>query len=188
MAEIEVQDLEEMIEQDAEWVAQPSPELIWPEAKARQTTIDWGLTFGKSGVAQAVKDGTAAVVHDGYDVQNFAEAAKDYPQLGQYLKLLKTKEPELTKAGVSSALIRDSWMSYMKSVPQLVADDEVKLSHRVNRQMLAEMMQTKEWQDLRGSTNGDDLLATIASVGSADAMVKALSAVSPGPGARRADR
>ncbi|MCI0392139.1 MAG: hypothetical protein MOB07_25695 [Acidobacteria bacterium] len=117
----------------------------------------------------AIVDGTQALSHDAYDVQEFDRAVKTYQRLAA---AVNSAGEDLHTA---SALIRDLFWSFHKRAPRINENLALKPAFAVNRQILEEIMSTAEWRQLReaGSIN-DPMISAIATIGACERAIEAL--------------
>jgi uncharacterized protein with von Willebrand factor type A (vWA) domain len=116
----------------------------------------------------AIVDGTQALNHDAYDVQEFNHAVEIYRRLAD---IVSAAGQDLHTA---PALIRDLFWSFHKWAPRISDDVSLKPAFAVNRQILEEVMSSAEWRLLRESTVNDSMIATIATIGACERAIKAL--------------
>lgn len=112
---------------------------------------------------------TQAVEHDLFDAETYRDAQALNTRLGDaahaYADRLLTA-PEL---------LRDTFLSLYQQQPTLAAADAMAATHRANRGMLAEMMDTREFANLRDAgTVNDRLGASFAATVVADRIIDAL--------------
>src|SRR5262245_11304407 len=120
-------------------------------------------------VTDAIADGTQALQHDAYDVQEFDRAVETYQRLAV---AVNRAGEELSTA---PALIRDLFWSFHKRAPRINESVTLKPAFAVNRQILEEIMSAAEWRQLReaGSIN-DSMISAIATIGACERAVEAL--------------
>jgi uncharacterized protein with von Willebrand factor type A (vWA) domain len=119
-------------------------------------------------ITSAIVDGTQALSHDAYDVQEFDHALETYQRLAD---VISSAGEELHTA---PALIRDLFWSFHKWAPRISEDVALKPAFAINRQILEEVMSSAEWRLLRESTVNDSMIATIATIGACERAIKAL--------------
>lgn len=127
-------------------------------------------TIGNNDIATgAIADGTQALRHDAYDVQEFDRAVETYQRLAA---AASSAGEELSTA---PALIRDLFWSFHKRAPQINESVALKPAFAVNRRILEEIMGTAEWRQLReaGSVN-DPMISSIATIGACERAIEAL--------------
>ena len=117
----------------------------------------------------AIADGTQALQHDAYDVQEFDRAVETYQRLAV---AVSGAGEELHTA---PALIRDLFWSFHKRAPRINETVALKPAFDVNRRILEEIMSTAEWRQLReaGSIN-DPMISSIATIGACERAIEAL--------------
>lgn len=117
----------------------------------------------------AIKDGTQALHHDAWDVQEFDRAT------GTWERLAGTMTAASESLNTAPALIRDLFWSFHKRAPRINDQTRLKAAYEINRQIIEEVMQTSEWRQLResGSVN-DSMLSAIATIGASEQALKAL--------------
>src|SRR5215475_2482403 len=117
----------------------------------------------------AIADGTQALQHDAYDVQEFDRAVETYQRLAA---AVGGAGGELHTA---SALIHDLFWSFHKQAPRINETVALKPAFAVNRRILEEIMGTAEWRQLReaGSIN-DPMISSIATIGACERAIEAL--------------
>src|SRR5262249_48869916 len=127
-------------------------------------------TIENSDIAtDAIADGTQALQHDAYDVQEFDRAVETYQRLAV----------AVNRAGeglsTAPALIRDLFWSFHKRAPRINESVTLKPAFAVNRQILEEIMSAAEWRQLReaGSIN-DSMISAIATIGACERAIDAL--------------
>jgi uncharacterized protein with von Willebrand factor type A (vWA) domain len=120
-------------------------------------------------VTGAIVDGTQALQHDAYDVQEFDRAVETYQRLAA---AVNSSGEELSTA---PALIRDLFWSFHKRAPRINESVTLKPAFAVNRRILEEIMSAAEWRQLReaGSIN-DSMISAIATIGACERAVEAL--------------
>jgi hypothetical protein len=116
----------------------------------------------------AIVDGTQALNHDAYDVQEFNHAVETYRRLAD---IVSAAGQDLRTA---PALIRDLFWSFHKWAPRISEDISLRPAFAINRQILEEVMTSAEWRLLRESTVNDSMIATIATIGACERAIKAL--------------
>jgi len=127
-------------------------------------------TIENSDIAtDAIADGTQALQHDAYDVQEFDCAVETYQRLAV---AVNRAGEELSTA---PALIRDLFWSFHKRAPRINESVTLKPAFAVNRQILEEIMSAAEWRQLReaGSIN-DSMISAIATIGACERAIDAL--------------
>src|SRR5262247_3557553 len=117
----------------------------------------------------AIADGTQALHHDAYDVQEFDRA------IGTYQRLAAAVSSAGEELNTASALIRDLFWSFHKRAPRINENLALKPAFAVNRRILEEIMGTAEWRQLReaGSIN-DPMISAIATIGACERAIEAL--------------
>src|SRR5262245_21263505 len=117
----------------------------------------------------AIADGTQALQHDAYDVQEFDRAVETYQRLAV---AVNRAGEELSTA---PALIRDLFWSFHKRAPRINENLALKPAFAVNRRILEEIMSTAEWRQLReaGSIN-DPMISAIATIDACERAIDAL--------------
>ncbi|MGE0885438.1 MAG: hypothetical protein AB7P14_17970 [Blastocatellales bacterium] len=117
----------------------------------------------------AIRDGTQALNHDAWDVQEFDCA------VGTWDRLAGTMRATGENLNTAPALIRDLFWSFHKRVPRINDQARLKAAYEINRQIVDEVMQTSEWRQLResGSVN-DSMLSAIATIGASEQALKSL--------------
>src|SRR5262245_42357007 len=118
-------------------------------------------TIENSNIAtDAIADGTQALQHDAYDVQEFDRAIETYQRLAVSVS---GAGEELSTA---PALIRDLFWNFHKRAPRINETVSLKPAFAVNRRILEEIMGTAEWRQLResGSIN-DPMISAIDNIG-----------------------
>jgi len=127
-------------------------------------------TIENSDIAtDAIADGTQALQHDAYDVQEFDRAVETY----QRLAVAVSSAGE--KLRTAPALIRDLFWSFHKRAPRINENVALKPAFAVNRRILEEIMSAAEWRQLReaGSIN-DSMISAIATIGACERAIEAL--------------
>src|SRR5262249_30355226 len=117
----------------------------------------------------AIVDGTQALQHDAYDVQEFDRA------IGTYQRLAAAVSSAGEELSTAPALIRDLFWSFHKRAPRINENLALKPAFAVNRRILDEIMSTAEWRQLReaGSIN-DPMISAIATIGACERAIEAL--------------
>jgi uncharacterized protein with von Willebrand factor type A (vWA) domain len=116
-----------------------------------------------------ITDGSCALNHDGYDVQIYKEALRDFP------KLREVVDKALSKVATGEALVRDTFMSFVKRVPKIDPLVEMTYPYVPNKQILEQMHGTLEFNNARQQgTVADPMMAVIATAGVAQAAIDAL--------------
>jgi hypothetical protein len=120
-------------------------------------------------VTGAFVDGTQALQHDAYDVQEFDRAVETYQRLAT----------AVSGAGedlhTAPALIRDLFWSFHKRAPRINENLALKPAFAVNRRILEEIMSTAEWRQLREAGSiSDPMISAIATIGACERAIEAL--------------
>ena len=120
-------------------------------------------------VTGAIVDGTQALQHDAYDVQEFDRAVETYQRLAA---AVNSSGEELSTA---PALLRDLFWSFHKRAPRINESVTLRPAFAVNRRILEEIMSAAEWRQLReaGSIN-DPMISAIATIGACERAIDAL--------------
>src|SRR6266542_6711473 len=95
--------------------------------------------------SQPIRDGSRALLHDGYDVQLFHDAAGEYPKLAE---LIASARERLITA---PALICDLFWSFFKHAPEIRPVVPLAPAHQVHANILEHLMATREWQEVRAA-------------------------------------
>src|SRR6266511_3822106 len=121
--------------------------------------------------SQPIRDGSRALLHDGYDVQLFHDAAGEYPKLAE---LIASARERLITA---PALICDLFWSFFKHAPEIRPVVPLAPAHQVHANILEHLMTTREWNEVRAAgTIGDVCNSAVATIGAAESALGALSA------------
>ncbi|HEX9440487.1 MAG TPA: hypothetical protein VF909_12440, partial [Roseiflexaceae bacterium] len=121
--------------------------------------------------AQPIRDGSRALLHDGYDVQLFHDAAGEYPRLAELIA--STRERLIT----APALICDVFWSFFKHAPEIQPVVPLTPAHQLHANILEHLMATREWHEVRAAgTIGDVFNSAVATIGAAESALNALSA------------
>jgi uncharacterized protein with von Willebrand factor type A (vWA) domain len=117
----------------------------------------------------AIKDGTQALHHDAWDVQEFDRATATWERLAG------TMTAASESLNTAPALIRDLFWSFHKRAPRINDEARLKAAYEINRQIVEEVMQTSEWRQLRESGSvSDSMLSAIATIGASEQALKSL--------------
>ena len=95
--------------------------------------------------SQPIRDGSRALLHDGYDVQLFHDAAGEYPRLAE---LIATSRERLITA---PALICDLFWSFFKHAPGIRPVVPLTPAHQLHANILEQLMATREWHAVRAA-------------------------------------
>src|SRR6266545_2772233 len=121
--------------------------------------------------SQPIRDGSRALLHDGYDVQLFHEAAGEYPKLAE---LIASARARLITA---PALICDMFWSFYKHAPEIRPVVPLTPAHQLHANILEHLIATREWHEVRAAgTIGDVFNSAVATIGAAESALGALSA------------
>src|SRR3954454_21495679 len=121
--------------------------------------------------SQPIRDGSRALLHDGYDVQLFHDAAGEYPKLAE---LIASARKHLITA---PALICDVFWSFFKHAPEIRPVVPLTPAHQLHANILEHLMATREWHEVRAAgTIGDVFNSAVATIGAAESALNALSA------------
>ncbi len=121
--------------------------------------------------SQPIRDGSRVLLHDGYDVQLFHDAAGEYPKLTE---LIASARERLITA---PALICDVFWSFFKHAPEIQPVVPLTPAHQLHANILEHLMATREWQEVRAAgTVGDVFNSAVATIGAAESALGALSA------------
>jgi hypothetical protein len=100
--------------------------------------------------SQPIRDRSRVLLHDGYDVQLFHDAAGEYPRLAE---LISSARERLITA---PSLISDLFWSFFKHAPEIRPVVPLTPSHQLHANILEHLMATREWQEVRAAgTVGD---------------------------------
>src|SRR3954462_11994940 len=100
--------------------------------------------------SQPIRDGSRALLHDGYDVQLFHDAAGEYPKLAE---LIASARERLITA---PALISDVFWSFFKHAPEIQPVVPLTPAHQLHANILEHLMATREGNEVRAAgTIGD---------------------------------
>ncbi len=114
-------------------------------------------------------DGSQVIAHDGYDVQAFTETVTTFPKLARAVN----EAQQQIYAG--TALLRDLYWSFHKAAPRLAPASTP--ASEINRQIIAEIMSTSEWRELREiGTVGDVFASALATTGAGEKAIATLGA------------
>lgn len=117
----------------------------------------------------SITDGTQVIAHDGFDVAAFSEASSSFPRL-------KRAVSDIT-VSTGAALLRDLYWSFHKAAPRIAPPTQLSPAYEVNEQIIAEVMSTAEWRELREmGAVGDQLASALATIGVGEKALSALSA------------
>jgi hypothetical protein len=121
--------------------------------------------------SQPIRDGSRALLHDGYDVQLFHDAAGEYSKLAE---LIASARERLITA---PALICDVFWSFFKHAPEIRPVVPLTPAHQLHANILDHLIATREWQEVRAAgTIGDIFNSAVATIGAAESALGALSA------------
>jgi hypothetical protein len=100
--------------------------------------------------SQPIRDGSRALLHDGYDVQTFHDAAGEYPKQAELIAT--SRERQIT----APALICDIFWSFYKHAPDIRPLVPLTPAHQIHTNILEHLMATREWNEVRAAgTIGD---------------------------------
>jgi len=120
---------------------------------------------------QPIRDGSRALLHDGYDVQLFHDAAGEYPKLAE---LIASARERLITA---PALICDVFWLFFKHAPEIRPVVPLTPAHQLHANILEHLMATPEWHEVRAAgTIGEVFNSAVATIGAAESALDALSA------------
>ena len=122
-------------------------------------------------VPRAVDDGSQVIRHDGYDVEAWDAAVRDYG------KLREAVEVASTRLITALPLFRDVFWSFYKQSPAIGPIVSLTPAHGINRQIVEQILGTTEWRQTRASgTPGDPIASAMATLGVAYSAIQALDA------------
>ena len=114
--------------------------------------IDLFDAFPPLFVPQAIADGSQVIRHDGYDVEAWDAAVRDYG------KLRHTVETASQRLITALPLFRDVFWSFYKQSPTVGPIVPLTPAYAINRQMVEQILATTEWRQTRASgTPGDPI-------------------------------
>ncbi len=120
--------------------------------------------------SQPIRDGSRVLLHDGYDVQLFHDAAGEYPKLAELIA--SARERQIT----APALICDVFWSFFKHAP-IRPVVPLTPAHQLHANILEHLMATREWHAVRAAgTIGDVFNSAVATIGAGESALGALSA------------
>lgn len=130
-----------------------------------------GDDLGFSFVSPAITDGSQTLLHDGYDVQAWLEAAAQYDRLEPMVEQLRGR------LSTALPLCRDLFWSFYQQSPVQQPVTPLTAAYGLNARTVDEVMSTGEWRDLRASgTPGDLLLSAMATIATVERALAALPA------------
>ena len=133
--------------------------------------IDLFDAFPPLFVPQAIADGSQVIRHDGYDVEAWDAAVRDYG------KLRHTVETASQRLIAALPLFRDVFWSFYKQSPTVGPIVPLTPAYAINRQMVEQILATTEWRQTRASgTPGDPIASAMATLGVAYSAIQALDA------------
>ena len=119
----------------------------------------------------AITDGSQVIAHDGWDVQAFAETVTAFPKLN---RAVNEAQRQLS---TGTALLRDLYWSFHKATPRIAPPASLTPAHEINQQIVAEIMSTAEWRELREiGTVGDTFASALATTGAGEKAIATLGA------------
>lgn len=108
----------------------------------------------------------ATLIRDTYDEATYAHAKDEYP------RLFSGEETATEKLSTAPDLIRDVFASFNQLTPMLTDAAKLTRAHRINREIIEEVMATEQWGALRASGTANDALnSAIATIGTTEALV-----------------
>ena len=117
----------------------------------------------------AIVDGSQVIAHDGYDVDAWSAAARDYRRLG------RLAEEAGERLRTAPALLRDLFWGFSKATPRIAPPVPLTAAHELNRQLVEQVMGTVEWRRVRAAgTIGEPLTSAMATIGAARRVLAAL--------------
>jgi uncharacterized protein with von Willebrand factor type A (vWA) domain len=117
----------------------------------------------------AIVDGSQVIAHDGYDLDVWRAAVDAY---GRLARLTEEATGRLTTA---LPLARDVFWAAYKAAPRLDPPAPLTPAHELNRQIVAELLGTREWRDVRAAgTVGEPLASAMATIGAVGRVLAAL--------------
>jgi uncharacterized protein with von Willebrand factor type A (vWA) domain len=122
-------------------------------------------------VPWAIDDGSQVIRHDGYDVESWDAAVRDYG------KLREAVEGASTRLITALPLFRDVFWSFYKQSPTIGPIVALTPAHAINRQIVEQILGTTEWRQTRAAgTSGDPIASAMATLGVAYSAIQALDA------------
>lgn len=133
-------------------------------------TLDEEESMNESLIAPSpITDGSQVLRHDGYDVQEYHEA------LAAYGKLNTLDQQARRQLGTAPALLADLFWSFIKRAPEIAPVVPLTPAYRINETIIAQVMGTVEWEQIRqAGTVGDLLNSALATFGVASQALGAL--------------
>lgn len=117
----------------------------------------------------AISDGTQVLAHDGFDVTAFDEALTVLP------RLKRTMSGVRAQMATGPALLRDLYWSFYKSAPRIAPPAPLASAYEINEQIIAEVMTTAEWRELREiGAVGDQFASALATISVSEKALAAL--------------
>lgn len=114
--------------------------------------------------------GRATLVRDAYDEATYTHAK------GDYARLASAEVASGEKLTTSGDLLRDIFASFNQRQPIPVDAESLTMAHRVNHELIGELMATEQYAELRATgTVGDDLNSAIATIATGEALVARLT-------------
>lgn len=122
-------------------------------------------------VPRAIEDGSQSIRHDGYDVEAWDAALRDYG------KLREAVEGASQRLVTALSLFRDVFWSFYKPSPAIGPIVPLTPAYGINRQIIEQLLGTTEWRQTRASgTPGDPIASAMATLSVAYGAIQALDA------------
>lgn len=120
-------------------------------------------------IPDPIQDGSSVMGHDGFDVQEFNQACREYSKLNVAI------EEAAQRVVTAPALLRDLFFAFHKRVPKMEPVVPVTPAHEYNQRIIEQVLSTTEFQALRSAgTVGDLLTSAMATLGVAQKALAAL--------------
>lgn len=126
-----------------------------------------GWTFAPA----PISDGSQVLAHDGYDVDVFTNACREFPKLQQAVA------EWATRVYTAPGLIRDLFWSFYKRVPRIDPVVPLTPAYNYNRMIVEQVLTTSDYHSLYAAGTADDpLTSAMATLGVVKGALGALDA------------
>ena len=123
-------------------------------AEEEQDELEHDDGAGWAIIPSPIRDGSAVIAHDGYDVQEFRTACREYT------KLQATIDAWTQRVYTAGPLVRDLFWAFFRRAPKIDPVVPLTSAYEYNRMILEQILTTSEYHSLYAAGTADDVLTS----------------------------